>query len=68
MVDKILVSPSMIDRLCAEFDRDHPGELAAAEALAVARSEFLFEANWIMEADASFTNVPEVRRNLPCAR
>lgn len=68
MVDKVLVSPATIDRLCAEFDRDHAAEVATAEALALTRAEFLFETGWLMEADASFASVPEVRRLLPCVR
>lgn len=68
MTDKVLVSPTMVDRLCAELDREHAAELAAAEAYALTRAEFLFEASWIMEADASFASIPEVTRNLPCAR
>ena len=68
MVDKVLVSSAMIDRLCAEFDRAHSAEVAAAEAYALTRADFLFEASWIMEADASFTAVPEVTRSLPRAR
>jgi hypothetical protein len=68
MVDKMLVSPATIDRLCAEFDRRHTAEVAAAEAYALTRAEFLFESSWLIEADASFASVAEVRRPLPCVR